>query len=90
MATQASLREPLAKNMRRIAVAALIGVLACATIPGTARSATAKAANTAAGPVIQTEDVERFYKVYEAAGGHPTADQLQHDYLDPGSRASAT
>ncbi|MGB9330677.1 MAG: DUF2268 domain-containing putative Zn-dependent protease [Steroidobacteraceae bacterium] len=43
------------------------------------------AADTAAGPVIQTEDVDRFYKLYDAAGGHPTADQLQHDYLDPGS-----
>lgn len=71
--------------MRRIGVAALVSVLACATIPGTACSATATAADTAAGPVIQTEDVERFYEVYEAAGGHPTADQLQHDYLDPGS-----
>ncbi len=73
------------RRMRRIGVAALIGVLACAAIPGTACSATAKAADTAAGPVIQTEDVDRFYKVYEAAGGHPTADQLQRDYLDPGS-----
>ena len=71
--------------MRRVGVAALIGVLACAAIPGTACGATAPAADTAAGPVIQTEDVDRFYKVYEAAGGHPTADQLQHDYLDPGS-----
>ena len=32
---------------------------------------------------IQTEDVTRFYKVYEAASGHPTAAQIQHDYLDP-------
>lgn len=36
-------------------------------------------------PVIQTADVDRFYAVYDAAGGHPSADQLQHDYLDPGS-----
>ena len=71
--------------MRRVGVAALIGVLACAAIPGAACSATSTAADTAAGPVIQTEDVDRFYKLYDAAGGHPTADQLQHDYLDPGS-----
>jgi Predicted Zn-dependent protease (DUF2268) len=38
-----------------------------------------------AGPVIHIEDVDRFYKVYDAAGAHPTADQLQHDYLDAGS-----
>ena len=30
-------------------------------------------------------DVERFYKLYDATGGHPTAEQLQRDYLDPGS-----
>jgi hypothetical protein len=37
------------------------------------------------GPVIHIEDVARFYKVYDAAGGHPTAEQLQRDYIDPGS-----
>ena len=37
------------------------------------------------GVEIQTEDVTRFYQVYEAAGGHPTAEQIQHDYLDPGT-----
>ena len=36
-------------------------------------------------PVIQIDDVARFYKIYDDAGGHPTADQLQHDYLDAGS-----
>jgi hypothetical protein len=36
-------------------------------------------------PEIHTEDVALFYKVYEAAGGHPTAEQLQRDYLDAGS-----
>jgi hypothetical protein len=35
--------------------------------------------------VIHTEDVERFYQVYKEADGKPTADQLQHDYLDRGS-----
>ena len=39
----------------------------------------------AAEPEIRTEDVTLFYKVYDAAGGHPTAEQLQHDYLDRGS-----
>lgn len=34
---------------------------------------------------IHTEDVDRFYKLYDAAGGHPTAEQLQRDYLDAGS-----
>jgi len=41
-----------------------------------------------AGPAhadIQIEDVARFYSIYEAASGHPTAAQLQRDYLDAGS-----
>ena len=37
------------------------------------------------GPVIHLEDVDRFYAIYDAAGGHPGAEQLQHDYLDLGS-----
>jgi hypothetical protein len=37
------------------------------------------------GPKIEIEDVSRFYKLYDATAGHPTANQLQHDYLDPGS-----
>ena len=36
-------------------------------------------------PVIRTEDVALFYKVYDAAHGHPSAVQLQHDYLAQGS-----
>ena len=36
-------------------------------------------------PVIEIGDVARFYQVYEGANEHPTAEQLQHDYLDPGS-----
>ena len=39
----------------------------------------------AASPDIHIEDVALFYKVYDAAGGHPTADQLQHDYIDKGT-----
>jgi hypothetical protein len=42
-------------------------------------------AHLAEGPVIHIEDVAAFYKLYDATNGHPTADQLQHDYLDPGS-----
>ncbi|HEY2533533.1 MAG TPA: DUF2268 domain-containing putative Zn-dependent protease [Xanthobacteraceae bacterium] len=37
------------------------------------------------GIEIQTEDVTRFYKVYDAAGGHPSAEQLQRDYIDLGT-----
>lgn len=36
-------------------------------------------------PVIEISDVDRFYQVYDAAGGHPTAEALQHGYIDSGS-----
>jgi hypothetical protein len=71
--------------MKRIGVAAVIGTLACAASFATAQTVTSTASGPASGPVVHIEDVDRFYKLYAAAGGHPTADQLQHDYIDPGS-----
>jgi hypothetical protein len=44
-----------------------------------------KAHITAPGPVIHIEDVARFYKLYDAADGHPTDEQLERDYIEPGS-----
>jgi Predicted Zn-dependent protease (DUF2268) len=61
------------------AVNALSLVLICGL------SSASFAAHSADGPVIHIEDVAAFYKLYDATNGHPTADQLQHDYLDPGS-----
>jgi Predicted Zn-dependent protease (DUF2268) len=63
-------------NRRRIRAIGVLIVLAAAGV--------AHAAPTTE-PEIQTRDVETFYKVYDAAGGHPTVDQLQHDYLEPGT-----
>jgi hypothetical protein len=60
-------------------VCALTATLALAAICGTAWAA--------AQPDIQLEDVNRFFRVYDASGGHASADQLQHDYIDPGSDA---
>lgn len=37
------------------------------------------------GPVLQTDDVDLFYRLYDANEGRPTAEQLQRDYLDVGS-----
>jgi hypothetical protein len=34
---------------------------------------------------IHIEDVDLFFKIYDAAGGHPTAEQLQRDYIDAGT-----
>ena len=63
----------------------MINTLVCAAISGVAQSASSTAFDPSVGPAIHIEDVDRFYKVYDAAGGHPTAEQLQHDYIDPGS-----
>ncbi len=36
-------------------------------------------------PVIETDDVARFYRLYDATEGHPGAEQIQREYLEPGS-----
>ena len=64
---------------------AVVCVLGCAMLPEAAPGGTSAVTVPAGGPVIQIDDVSRFYQVYDAAAGHPTADQLQRDYLDPGS-----
>ncbi|HLJ39214.1 MAG TPA: DUF2268 domain-containing putative Zn-dependent protease [Steroidobacteraceae bacterium] len=70
--------------MNRTNFAAVIGALMLPVL-GHMTSAAAKTSSTPNSPVIHTEDVALFYKLYDATAGHPTADQLQHDYLDPGS-----
>jgi hypothetical protein len=72
--------------MKRISIAVVMAVLACAACGTTGT----EPAPSPPGPVIETQDVYLFYKVYDAAGGHPTADQLQHDYLDVGSEGLHT
>jgi hypothetical protein len=37
------------------------------------------------GPAIHTADVYRFFRLYDASGGHPGAEEIQRDYLDTGS-----
>jgi hypothetical protein len=56
-----------------------------AVVLATAWTAAAHADPATPGPVIHIEDVTSFYRLYDATGGHPSADQLQHDYLDKGS-----
>ena len=63
--------------MKRLAI-----VIACAVLGVTAPTRAASPVNSVE---VQTEDVARFFKVYDAAGGHPTAEQLQHDYIDQGT-----
>lgn len=63
--------------MKPAARACLAGLMACATL--SSASAQAPAIE------IQTGDVDRFYRLYDATGGQPTAEQVQRDYLDGGS-----
>lgn len=70
--------------MKRIVFAVLVGALAFATSPG-AGAAEAWATGASGAPAIETGDVDRFYELYDEAGGHPTAEVLQQAYLDPGS-----
>jgi hypothetical protein len=61
--------------------------VACAAISCTAHGASAASTPS---PEIHIEDVERFYAIYDAANGRPTAEQLQRDYLDAGSEGLHT
>jgi hypothetical protein len=56
----------------------ILTALALACVAGAA------GAQPAGGPVVEIGDVARFYEIYDAAGGKPTAEQLQA-YLDGGS-----
>lgn len=69
-----------ADRLRTQPVHARLGVAAL-TLALTLSAAQAAPPNE---PVIETGDVQRFYALYDANGGRPNADQLQH-YLDTGS-----
>lgn len=71
--------------MKWFGVKLVVGTLACAAILGAERSSIRVSSGSGTRSVIRIEDVALFYKVYDASGGHPGADQLQHDYIDPGS-----
>ena len=71
-------------NPKYILVACLLGLpafLAASTMAHAAQAADAGAST----PMVVVDDVARFYRIYDAADGHPTAEQLQRDYLDAGS-----
>lgn len=70
------------RNRIKNACIALLTSLAACTF--------ASAEDRAAAPVIETRDVERFFEIYNAADGRPTADVLQRDYLDAGSEGLRT
>lgn len=67
--------------MRLVPKTAMVAV----TIGWICTSATWASTRASAEPIIHIEDVERFYQLYDLTNGHPTAERLQHDYLDGGS-----
>lgn len=55
------------------------GVIIAALLAATSASAAPR------GPQILTSDVDLFFRVYDGAGGHPTAEMLDRDYLAKGT-----
>ena len=64
--------------MRARALSASIACIAVVLAPFASHA-------VAAVPEIVTRDVDRFYAIYDAAGGTPDAEQLQRDYLGKAS-----
>jgi hypothetical protein len=65
--------------VKGIAVASLMGAMTLLLVACASRS-------ISSAPIeVQTEDVARFYRIYEAMDARPTAAQLQRDYLDRGT-----
>ncbi|RZI92615.1 MAG: hypothetical protein EOP39_31945, partial [Rubrivivax sp.] len=64
--------------MEQINTGIMVIALVLATI-SRAHGVAASPVDNAAEPIIETGDVHRFYKIYDAAGGRPTAEALQHD-----------
>lgn len=71
--------------MRPAASASLAGAAACILAACASPASPSDTPPAPAAIEVQTEDVARFYDLYEATGGRPSAEQIQHDYLDRGS-----
>lgn len=67
--------------MRLALMAVIVGAALGMAVPQGRAADAAKAAE----PVVDIGDVERFYRLYDSTQGHPSAEQLQRDYLDGGS-----
>lgn len=70
----------LAKAARRLAAMLVFLIACCGASPSFGKSAPSRA-----GPVIEIDDVRRFYELYDRTGGAPTAAQIQREYLDRGT-----
>jgi len=72
----------VAAMIAAFAGAAILASCAQGALP--ARGAAVASARPAQEPVIEVDDVYRFYALYDRTAGQPTSEQLQH-YLDAGS-----
>ena len=72
-------------GMKWLGAGTTVCALAFAIAPVRAENAPAVDGGATTGAIVQTGDVDLFYRVYDRADGHPTAEQLQHGYLDQGS-----
>src|SRR6202008_1432812 len=70
--------------MNRIGICVVAGVLSGAGSTA-AQGGVPQSSPPPTSPPIHIEDIETFYRIYDVANGSPTAEQLQRDYLDPGS-----
>ena len=73
--------------MRRILCELALAAFACTVLSLPAHGGSQ---SSAPSPEIHIEDVERFYRIYDAANGHPSAEQLQREYIDAGSEGLHT
>lgn len=73
--------------MKRIICELTLAAVACTAVAWPAHGGNEASVPS---PEIHIEDVERFYRIYDAADGHPTAEQLQRDYIDAGSEGLHT
>ena len=79
--------DRLSSSRFTVVIAAFMGaaVLAsCAQGTRPSRNAASRSARPAHEPVIEIDDVYRFYQLYDSTAGRPTAEQLQQ-YIDTGS-----
>jgi hypothetical protein len=68
--------------VRNFSVAIIVVALATMASAG---ARTSQPASADSEPVIEIEDVQRFYALYDEMHGYPTADALQHRYIEGGS-----
>lgn len=84
MSMKSAVRSSGRSAARLVIAASLVALITGAAAPE-ASGDPVNSPPPVARPQILTQDVTRFFEVYDAAGGHPTAIDLQRRYIDPGT-----